>query len=156
MVLLMNAIITLIFFCGTIFMYSQSKDKVKLYGDNFNINNELIYESVKSDFYKNTKTKIKGEILATCPMKGCWMKMSVAEDTLFVRFKDYGFFVPKTGAEGKSAIVNGYLSIDTLSVKQLRHYAEDTGKNEEEILKIKEPEITLSFMADGVIILDKT
>ena len=84
------------------------------------------------------------------------MKMSVAEDTLFVRFKDYGFFVPKTGAEGKSAIVNGYLSIDTLSVKQLRHYAEDAGKNEKEILKIKEPEITLSFMADGVIILDKT
>ena len=59
MVLLMKAIITLIFFCGTIFMYSQSKDKVKLYGDNFNINNELIYENVKSDFYKNTKTKIK-------------------------------------------------------------------------------------------------
>ena len=28
--------------------------------------------------------------------------------------------------------------------------------NEKEILKIKEPEITLSFMADGVIILDKT
>ena len=41
-------------------------------------------------------------------------------------------------------------------VKQLRHYAEDAGKNEKEILKIKEPEITLSFMADGVIILDKT
>ena len=75
---------------------------------------------------------------------------------VFVRFKDYGFFVPKTGADGKSAIVNGYLSIDTLSVKQLKHYAEDAGKNEKEILKIKEPEITLSFMADGVIILDKT
>ena len=80
------------------------------------------------------------------------MKMSIAQDTVLVRFKDYGFFVPKSGAEGKSAIVNGNISVDTLSVAQLRHYAEDAGKSREEILSILNPEITISFLADGVSI----
>ena len=69
-------------------------------------------------------------------MKGCWMNMSVSNDTILVRFKDYGFFVPKTGVEGNLAIVNGYLSVDTLSVAQLKHYAEDAGKNKKETMKI--------------------
>ena len=141
----------------SILSYSQSDNNYKSYGELFESSETINYNLEKDNFLNSSsKLKIEGEILSSCPMKGCWMKMSVAEDTLFVRFKDYGFFVPKTGAEGKSAIVNGYLSIDTLSVKQLRHYAEDAGKNEKEILKIKEPEIALSFMADGVIILDKT
>ena len=96
--------------------------------------------------------KIQGKIISTCPMKGCWMKMNVNNDTLLVRFKDYGFFVPKTGSEGKSVIINGKLSIDTLSVGQLKHYAEDAGKTKYEISLITKPEITLSFLADGVII----
>ena len=80
------------------------------------------------------------------------MKMSVEQDTILVRFKDYGFFVPKSGAEGKTAIINGQLSVDTLSVAQLRHYAEDAGKSNEEVSKIINPEITISFLADGVVI----
>ena len=34
----------------------------------------------------------------------------------------------------------------------LRHYAEDAGKTEEEIMTITEPEYVLSFTANGVII----
>ena len=80
------------------------------------------------------------------------MKISVHQDTILVRFKDYGFFVPKAGAEGKSAIVNGNISVDTLSVAQLRHYAEDAGKSRNEVLEIVNPEITISLLADGVLI----
>ena len=42
--------------------------------------------------------------------------------------------------------------MDTLSVETLRHYAEDEGKSQKEILAITEPQITLSLLADGVII----
>ncbi len=98
--------------------------------------------------------QIKGEIKSTCKMKGCWMELDVAEKTIFVRFKDYGFFVPKEGAEGKLAVVNGKLSIDTLSVAQLKHYAEDAGKSKEEISLIDKEEITMSFLAEGVIIMN--
>ena len=129
-------------------VHSQS-DGTKFYGQEFNFNIKNIDNSFEPS---SSRIKIKGEIISTCPMKGCWMNMLVSNDTVLVRFKDYGFFVPKQGVEGSSAIINGFLSIDTLSVAQLRHYAEDAGKNNEEIMKIKKPKITLSFLADGVVI----
>ncbi|PDH42356.1 MAG: DUF4920 domain-containing protein, partial [Rhodothermaeota bacterium MED-G19] len=33
-----------------------------------------------------------------------------------------------------------------------RHYAEDAGKSSEEINKIIEPEISMTFLAEGVLI----
>ena len=48
--------------------------------------------------------------------------------------------------------INGILSSEITSVKELRHYAEDAGKSKEEIDLITEPEITISFLADGVLI----
>ena len=134
--------------------FGQSKENLDTYGQSFDtavINN---YKAEKESLLNNPQddTKLEGQILSTCPMKGCWMKMSVERDTILVRFKDYGFFVPKSGAEGKSAIINGKLSVDTLSVAQLRHYAEDAGKSKEEVSKIVKPEITISFLADGVVI----
>ena len=42
--------------------------------------------------------------------------------------------------------------LDTISVKMLRHYAEDAGKTIEEIALIDKPNYNLNFMADGVII----
>ena len=40
----------------------------------------------------------------------------------------------KAGIEGDKAIINGKMSIETLSVELLRHYAEDAG-NPKMILK---------------------
>ena len=144
-------IITIVFYLFSNISFSQSIDK---YGEEFNYEKTENYELNKKSLLNNSssKIKIKGEILSTCPMKGCWMKLSVAQDTMLVRFKDYGFFVPKTGAEGKLAVINGQIFIDTLSVPQLKHYAEDAGKSKEEISKITNPEITISFLAEGVVI----
>ena len=112
------------------------------------------YKSNKQNFIADTENliKIEGEILSSCPMKGCWMKIKSEEDTILVRFKDYGFFVPKDGIAGDKTIINGKLSIDTLSVALLRHYAEDAGKSLEEINKITESEVSMTFLADGVLI----
>ena len=96
--------------------------------------------------------KLRGEIISVCPKKGCWMNLKVDEDTIFVKFKDYSFFVPKTGVESKLAFISGNISKDTISVERLRHYAEDAGKSSEEIEKIIKPEFKLSFLADGVAI----
>ena len=133
--------------------YSQSYDNYKFYGELFETSEIINYELERDNFLNSSsKVKIEGEILSSCPMKGCWMKISVEKDTVLVRFKDYGFFVPKNGIEGKSTIINGKLSVDTLSIAQLQHYAEDAGKSKEEIALISKPEITISFLADGVLI----
>ena len=133
--------------------YSQSDDNYKFYGELFEFSESINYNLEKDIFLNSSsKVKIEGEILSSCPMKGCWMRISVEKDTLLVRFKDYGFFVPKSGIQGKSTIINGSLSVDTLSIAQLQHYAEDAGKSKKEIALITKPEVTISFLADGVLI----
>ena len=147
-------ILTSLLFSISLLLNGQSNKNFDTYGQSFDIAGINNYKVEKESLLNNPQddTKLEGQILSTCPMKGCWMKMSVERDTILVRFKDYGFFVPKSGAEGKSAIINGKLSVDTLSVAQLRHYAEDAGKSNEEVSKIVKPEITISFLADGVVI----
>lgn len=87
-----------------------------------------------------------------CKKKGCWMKVETAEgDMMRVTFKDYGFFVPKD-ITGKEVVMEGTAYLDTTSVDDLRHYAEDGGATEEEIAAITEPEIATTFVATGVMI----
>ena len=87
-----------------------------------------------------------------CKKKGCWMNVDLGNNReMMVRFKDYGFFVPKD-CDGGTAIMQGFAHKEVLSVEMLRHYAEDGGKSKEEIMKITEPETRLSFEAEGVLI----
>ena len=96
--------------------------------------------------------KYKSVIKDVCKKKGCWMNMDLSNDTnSFVRFKDYGFFVP-LNADGSEAIVNGKAFIDVVTVEELRHYAKDAKKSQEEINKITKPKVTFAFQATGVLI----
>ena len=133
---------------------ANSQNKGNYYGEEFSILDVKDYSSNKLDFLNNSENKIRieGEVLSTCPMKGCWMKVKADEDTILVRFKDYGFFVPTDGVTGNKTIINGKLKVDTLSIDLLRHYAEDAGKSHEKINEINNPEVSLTFLADGVII----
>ena len=135
----------------------KSQNNEKFYGNEFSVLELKDYSDNKDKFIadKDNLVKIEGEILSTCPMKGCWMKIKAEEDTILVRFKDYGFFVPTDGVVGDRTIINGKLSLDTLSVSLLKHYAEDAGKPTEEINKIKDPEISMTFLAEGVMIKEK-
>lgn len=96
--------------------------------------------------------KFKSTIKDVCQKKGCWMAMELPDDKeSFVKFKDYGFFVPLNAAE-QEAVVSGKAFVSEISVAELKHYAKDGGKSQEEIDQITEPEITYGFMADGVLI----
>ena len=98
-------------------------------------------------------TAFEATINETCKMKGCWMTLDMGNDReMRVTFKDYGFFVPTEGMEGKRVILEGFAHRDTLSVDHLRHLAEDAGKTPEEIAAINEPEVGVNFEAVGVII----
>lgn len=95
--------------------------------------------------------KMEGTVVATCGKKGCWMDVASGKDTVFVKFLDYDFFVPSEGVEGYHTVVEGVAFYDTTTVSALRHFAEDAGKSEEEILAITEPEYRLQFTATGVM-----
>ncbi len=98
--------------------------------------------------------KVKGSIDAVCQRKGCWMDVGAGAenaDNFSVRFKDYGFFVPKD-AMGKETIFEGVAFLDTISVEELKHYAEDAGLSQDSIDLITEEEINIGFTAKGVLI----
>lgn len=98
-------------------------------------------------------TKLEAEVITSCIKKGCWMDVQLpGGEVMKVKFKDYGFFVPMEGLEGKRAVLEGYATKEVTDVATLRHYAEDAGRTEEEIAKITEPEESLFFVADGVLI----
>ena len=98
------------------------------------------------------EVKISSTAKEVCVKKGCWMKIDLANgDLMRVTFKDYGFFVPKDAA-GKTAIMQGVAKKEEVSVDDLKHLAEDAGQSEAEINAITEPQVELTFVADGVII----
>ncbi|MBL7472279.1 DUF4920 domain-containing protein [Robertkochia sediminum] len=94
----------------------------------------------------------QAKVTEVCQMKGCWMKVDLGNDQIaMVRFKDYGFFMPKDLA-GKEVIIEGGAFVEEMSVEDRKHYAEDAGSTVEEIEAITEPKKTLSFEATGVVI----
>jgi hypothetical protein len=93
---------------------------------------------------------IEADIEEVCSKAGCWINIKKSKDgTLMVRFKDH-FTIPTDTKVGTKAFLHGDLYADTVSVDMLRHFAEDAGKPEEEIMKITSAKITTSFEADGI------
>tara|TARA_B110001450_G_scaffold16290_1_gene15052 strand:- start:140 stop:595 length:456 start_codon:yes stop_codon:yes gene_type:complete len=150
----MNKFIIAIMFIGFFSCNESQLKELNFYGEKITLNNISDFEMVKklAENQAEVETKIEGIILSTCPKKGCWMNVRVDKDTILVRFKDYGFFVPKQGQENNRVVMLGKAKKDTISVDLLRHYAEDANKSIEEIEKITQPEYKISFLADGVII----
>jgi len=147
--------IFLVLFITPLISLSQSNtltESLNFYGKKISTDNVIDYNSFIDNSKVVSKSKIEGTILSSCPKKGCWMQVKIDSDTIQVTFKDYGFFVPKTGLENKKTILEGYPKQDTISIKMLKHFAEDAGKSQKEIDKITKPEYKISFIADGVII----
>ena len=157
-----NIILIMLLFVATTVMAQKStktfnSNDYALFGDKFKVSkiytkNEMLkkYKTLKK--WDTINVQFQSNIKAVCKKKGCWMKMELAgDDESFVKFKDYGFFVP-LNADNSDAIVNGKAFVDVESVESLRHYAKDGGKSAAEIAKITKPEVTYSFLADGVYI----
>ena len=141
------SILTIFFTLLTTYSCNQKIQYIN-YGDNID-SSQLFHEKIDNNYDLNN---ISGEIIDVCPKKGCWMNVKVDSDTVFVKFKDYGFFVPKSGIEGKQILMSGKIFQDTISIDRLRHYAEDAKRPEQEIAQIINPEYKINMIANGVAI----
>ena len=112
-----------------IFLVSCKQETIQgdYFGEEFAISDEDSKTSAPYDQIIATdslQTQMVGEIKEVCQAKGCWMKVKLeSNEEVFVRFKDYGFFVPK-----------------------------DEGASEDELALITAPKKTFRFEADGVLI----
>lgn len=128
-----------------------------VFGAEFTANQPLTYDAllVTMSQTDSVQVQLQGTVEEVCQMKGCWMTIkptSEGHDPVFVKFLDYEFFMPLNLAGGE-VIMDGWAFREITPVDELRHYAEDAGKSEEEIAAITEPEEELKFMASGVQIL---
>lgn len=100
--------------------------------------------------YTEEPVLVRARISDVCQRKGCWTILREGESTVRVRFKDYGFFLPK-GISGREALVEGVVTIRTMSEREARHFAAETrgGKPEE----IHGPQHEIGFVATGVRVL---
>jgi len=105
----------------------------------------------RPDQFAGSPVLIRGRISDVCQRKGCWTVLSQGESQVRVRFKDYGFFLPKD-CSGKQAYVEGIVAVETLSEKMARHYAEES--RGEDPAKIEGPRQVVGFTASGVRIVD--
>lgn len=127
---------------------------LQYFGDTITMNDAISADqlAVQMKGRDSLIVKLTGTIEEVCQKKGCWMNLNIGNNqSMKVRFKDYAFFMPKDAAN-KTVIIEGVAFNDTVSVADLKHYAEDGGKTKEEIEKITEPEISIGFEAHGVII----
>ncbi|MCP9236175.1 DUF4920 domain-containing protein [Lewinella sp. JB7] len=111
---------------------------------------ELLTTYPEASLRDTVRTTLRATVHEVCQAKGCWMTVDVGSgETMMVKFRDYGFFVPKDIAE-REAILNGRAFYQITPVDELRHFARDAGKSDAEIAAIVEPRRELHFIADGV------
>lgn len=138
---------------GTVSDALPAKDSV--YGEKIDDKGAITMTELAEKMHgKSTleNVKVTAKISDVCQEMGCWMNVDKGDGSvMFVKMKDHEFFVPMNAA-GKTAIMSGMAKMDTISVEEQRHYAEDAKKPKEEIEKITEPKYELTFDAAGVII----
>lgn len=134
-----------------------SDDKGQYFGEQISDEGAISYSELitKMGESEEVEAVVIGKVGSVCQAKGCWMNIVDSDggtsEEMFVKFKDYGFFMPFDIA-GKEVIMRGKAYKEETSVDELRHYAEDEGKSAKEVAAITEPIVELKFMADGVIL----
>ena len=151
------AAVAMIYACGTPPADTTSETgEAQSFGKKISSDGAMTHANVlaKLNEADSVQAKFTGTVESVCQAKGCWMNITDGNENndVFVKFEDYGFFMPKD-ISGREVIMEGVAYREVTSVDELRHYAEDEGLSKEEIEAITEPKEELKFMASGVLLL---
>ena len=153
--ILLIALLTLPFFTGFSQPPAGPANPGDTYGEKINAKGAISLAALSQKLGKSeaVQSKIKGKVAEVCTTKGCWMIMELPDKTkMQVKFKDYGFFVP-SDILGKTVVLKGVANKKIVTVKELRHFAEDAKKSQAEIDAITNPEKQVKFEASGVLVI---
>lgn len=125
-------------------VYGSVSDKGKI------ITADQLEEKISDNKYEG---KVQGKVVEVCKAMGCWAKLEKADgSTIMIKVKDHEFAMPED-IVGKIVVAEGKAEVKETSVSMLKHYAEDAGKSEEEIAKIKEPKKEVLMTIKGVKVI---
>ncbi|RPG20462.1 MAG: DUF4920 domain-containing protein [Phycisphaera sp. TMED9] len=149
-VLFMMTTVTLVSGCGGGHATHQAlKDGWHAYGDAQTVD-PVSVEVTDLEAWRGDEVMLEGWVGEVCAKKGCWMRIQDDQgDSVMVRFKDYGFFVPRN-ARGRRSVIHGTPVVKTLSIAQRRHILEDAGADAADIAAIDAPSTQVMVYADGV------
>ena len=132
----------------------DEKTGYTFYGDSFDPDGTMSVDQLLGAMKSRDTVAavVRAKVESVCQVKGCWM--NVVDDqkegtAFFVKFKDYGFFVPMDISD-QEVIMKGIAFKSVTPVDELKHYAEDKGLSQDEIDSITEPKEEYKFMASGV------
>jgi Domain of unknown function (DUF4920) len=126
------------------------------YGEITSIEGAVDIAQIPAELEKKSTltTKIRAKVLDVCPQKGCWLSLAINDSTeAFVKMKDYAFFAP-LALIGKTVVLDAKASYKTISVEELKHYAEDANKPQAEIDAIKKPKKEVRLLASGIQVVE--
>jgi hypothetical protein len=132
----------------------STKTTLQYFGDTITEENAMPGKDLMAFMADKDSAEVKftATIAEVCQKKGCWMDVDLGGGKLLtVRFKDYGFFMPKDAA-GRTTIMDGYCYKTIETVDWLKHKAKDANKSQAAIDSITQPDTTYAFTANGVII----
>lgn len=126
------------------------------YGKAITITGAINVQQLEANLHTDSSYtgKVTGKVVEVCKKKGCFIRVSREGegDPILVRFKDYSFFMPQD-IVGKTVVLEGQANVREISVAQQQHFAEDAGKDAEEIAKITVPKVDINILADGVVVV---
>ncbi len=102
--------------------------------------------------YAEQPVLIHGRLTDVCQKMGCWTVIQDQGAQVRVRFKDYGFSLPKDSI-GCEAFVEGVVAVEAISEKQARHYESESRDGDPD--SVKGPQRKVGFTATGVRLIRK-
>ena len=103
--------------------------------------------------YQGKRVKVEGAVVEVCKMRGCWIQIAGDKDFESIRFKvDDGVITFPLSARGKTALVEGVVSVTNLSVeeqkKQGEHMAQEQGTTFDPA-SVKGPKTVVMLKGEG-------
>lgn len=109
------------------------EDPVGSYGAAMEMAEEISLETLLADpaAYAGKRVRVSGKVADSCPMRGCWIDVADAGNTIRFKVKD-GDMVFPLSSQGHQASVEGIVEKIELTqekaVKYLAHLAEEKGE----------------------------
>ena len=158
-----NLILLLVMAFSTISFAQQNKKKgpppgKTLVGENYGADVSADTKAVSTNrlhkelekMKKLENVAVKGKVKEVCKAEGCWLTLETDNgERFFVKNKDHAFLIP-LALEGKNVIVTGSAENKVTSVKELKHFAEDAKKSQEEIDAITKDKKEVRFLSEGI------
>ena len=142
---------------GLIFISCQTETEMvnaQVFGEKVTLEESVSLAEIYAspDQFKDKEIRIEGTIKEVCQRKGCWLKLTDGSKELTVRFKDYGFFVPKDASNSK-VIVQGVFTMEPDMHVEHEARAQAEGKDHAEGMEHAD-KAPFSFTANAVIIYE--